>query len=84
MSLYRLIYVAEWEEAGVRGEAKHQCAHLGMLWFGSFHQAPITRPNGHVNGVRWREGGYEVLNTINVPIGVRYWCSMEWEGAEYQ
>ena len=64
----------------MRGEAKHQHAHLGTLWFGSSHQAPIMCSNGHVNGVRWGEGGYEVPNTINMPIGACYWCSMEWEG----
>ena len=64
MSLYRLIYVAGWEEVGVRGEAKHQHAHLGTLWFGSSHRAPITSPNGHINGVQWGEGGYEVLDGV--------------------
>ena len=23
-----------------------------------------------------------MLNTINVPIGAHYWCSIEWEGME--
>src|SRR6266571_4536078 len=49
-----------------------------LLVFGALplYQAPITRPNGHVNGVQHLITPLFLSNTINVPIGACYWCSM--------
>ena len=69
---------------GWKGTEHQQHAHLGtLLVFGGVEgsQTPITRPNGHVVGVR--QGG-RAPNTNNAPIWARKRCSAGWKGPEHQ